>query len=168
VFGLGGVAVSADRLVLGVARGIGWGVKDMALRGRGLDPDYREVVAAALDALVEVDVVLAHVEAPAEMSLAGDATGKVCAIEEIDEFVVGPLRAWCEQAEDRRLMVLTDRVVHTAGQTDVDAANHSTPFVISRQRVASARVCPFHEKGAAFSGMVVEQGHELLEYFLKR
>ncbi len=55
------------------------------------DNDYAGQMAGALAALADHDVVFVHVEAPDEASHAGDAQGKVRAIEQVDALMVPQL-----------------------------------------------------------------------------
>ena len=54
----------------------------------GPDNDYEGQMKAALAALADHDVVFVHVESPDEAGHAGDAAGKVEAIEQVDALMV--------------------------------------------------------------------------------
>ena len=61
-----------------------------------------------LSALKELDLVFVHVEAPDEMGHEGNLEGKIKAIEDFDEKVVGTILQGVEQSRDFRIAVLSD------------------------------------------------------------
>ena len=162
-YGLRGVAVSALRYVHGLAKAIGWGCPVVEGTDGCFDTDYAAKTASAIDALREVDIAMVHVDSIADASMQGDVALKLRCIEDLDAMVVGPLREWTDGG-DRRLLILPDCSQWLAPQQQV---HEPVPFLMSRQRVASARPRPFTEKGAADSGLVVEDGHQLMQYFLR-
>ena len=161
---LSGAVVCAVNYVRGIAESAGCRSVPVGGATGHYDTDYAAKARAAIDALEDADIVLVHVEAPAEASLEGDVRQKVRCIEDVDLMLVAPLREWAEADTDRRLMVLPDCAVHVSSQ---QYGSEPVPFVISKPRFSAARSVPFTEKGAAVSALYVSDGHELLQYFLR-
>ena len=107
-FGLTGAVISAVDLIRGIGKYAG--LKQILVPGATgfLDTNYAGKVAAALDALKEMDLVFVHVEAPDEAGHSGELKLKLQAIEDFDAKVVGPMRAGLDQLGDYRLLVLCD------------------------------------------------------------
>jgi 2,3-bisphosphoglycerate-independent phosphoglycerate mutase len=135
---------------------------DYGARGRG--------VCAALD---RYDMVCCQIDAPDEASHQGDAAGKVASLEAIDRGIIGPvlekLRGFGDpekepEAEGWRLMVLPSHY------TLVSTRKHDStpvPFAMAGSWVRSVVRRPFNEKNAGESDLHIEEGHELMEYFLR-
>ena len=107
-FGLTGAVISAVDLIRGIGKYAG--LKPILVPGATgfLDTNYAGKVAAALDALKDMDLVFVHVEAPDEAGHSGELKLKLQAIEDFDAKVVGPMRAGLDQLGDYRLLVLCD------------------------------------------------------------
>ena len=120
---------------------------------------------AATDALLDVDLVIVHIEAPDEAGHQGDVDAKVRAIEQIDEHVVGPLLDALRGYDRWRIMVVPDhptpvgKRVHTADPT---------PFCLAGEAVRTVLKMPYSEAAASQSDLQIDPGCELMEYFLKR
>lgn len=119
-FGKKGTAVSAVPLV----RGIAWlsGLKAPRIPGAtgALDTNYEGKVRAALKALLEEgdDFALLHLEAPDDLSHAGDLPGKVESIRRLDERMVRPVLAALESSgEDFRILAMPDHYTLLSTQT---------------------------------------------------
>ena len=69
------------------------------------DTNYRGKARRALAALGEMDFVFVHVEAPDEMGHEGNTEGKIRAIEDFDEKVVGTVLRGLENRKPYRVMV---------------------------------------------------------------
>ncbi len=142
-----------------------------------LDTDFAAKGEAAAGALQRYTLVVTHVRAPAEASLRGDFSAKVDAIESIDEKIVGPIIDALESdgplGEDapgarpesgaRLLIVATPEVAtETAGPV-----GGPTPFLMAGSWVRSVVERRLSERDAAQSDLVVNPGHELMEFFLR-
>ena len=119
-FGKTGTAVSAVPLV----RGIAWlsGLKAPRIPGAtgALDTNYQGKVEAALKALLEDgdDFALLHLEAPDDLSHAGDRDGKVESIRRLDERMVKPvMAALAASGEDFRILLMPDHYTLLRTQT---------------------------------------------------
>ncbi|MGE5609253.1 MAG: phosphoglycerate mutase, partial [Bacillota bacterium] len=164
-FGLGNCAmITAVDLLRGMGVLMGWDMLDVKGMTSFHDTDYKgqgEATAAALD---KYDLVLSHVEAPDEASHQGDYRTKVAAIEHIDKYVVGPVLEKLKTYPEWRLLVLPDH------PTNIKTRKHGyapTCFAMAGTRVRNVVEAPFTEANAKASGLHIEHGEELMEYFLR-
>jgi len=163
-FGLRGAAITAVDLVRGLAKLVGFDLIDVPGATGFIDTNYHGKGQAAIGALEEYDLVFVHVEAPDEASHQGDAEAKKKAIERVDEHVVGPVLGALETLESWRILVLPDH------PTTVTGGAHSAapvPFAMAGTGIAGIQHLGFGETNAVKSGFRIENGCELMEYFLK-
>lgn len=170
-FGLKGSMITAVDLLSGIAAYMGWDRLNVPGVTSYHDTDYAAQGRAAVEAVTTggYDIVCCHVEAPDEASHQADWKTKLAAIEAIDRFVMGPIagcRAKLEQSgEGCRVLVMPDHY------TLVSTRKHDAtpvPFLIAGTGVAPGGVSRFTESAAKATGVVVEQGHELMNIFLSK
>ncbi|MDP6380458.1 MAG: cofactor-independent phosphoglycerate mutase [Phycisphaerae bacterium] len=164
-YGLSGAAVTAVDIVRGVAKLIGWQTIDVFGATGYYDTNYEGKAQAAIDALDEFDIVLVHVEASDEASHNGDVKEKIAAIERVDNKIVGPLLQRLSEFDAWHLLVMPDHRTPIAKRTHV---SDPVPFGIIGTGVSSLHPGPYTEAHAATTGLNIEVGHELMEFFLKR
>jgi 2,3-bisphosphoglycerate-independent phosphoglycerate mutase len=163
-FGLKGAAITAVDLVRGLAKLIGFDLIEVPGATGFIDTNYEGKGAAAAKALKKYDIVIVHIEAPDEAGHTGNAELKKTAIEQIDKHVVGPVYEAIQKYPSWRIMVLPDH------PTPVKTGAHCgdpVPFAIAGTNVESVFNAPFTESNAAKSGLRIDKGFELMEYFLK-
>jgi len=163
-FGLSGAVITAVDLVRGLAKLIGFELIHVPGATGYIDTDYAGKGAAAVEALEEYDLVFVHVEAPDEAGHNGNAAQKKAAIERIDEHVVAPVLEALEKYQSWRILVMPDH------PTPVRTGAHSAepvPFAMAGSGVEGILNMSFSEANAAKSGFHIENGFELMEYFLK-
>jgi len=163
-YGLRGATITAVDLVRGLAKLVGFDLIDVPGATGFLDTNYAGKGQAAIRALAEYDLVFIHIEAPDEAGHQGDAPGKVQAIEQVDRHIVGPVWDALQQYESRRLLLLPDH------PTPVRGGAHSAepvPFAMAGTQVTGVLHLGFSEANAARSGLRIEKGCELMEYFLR-
>jgi 2,3-bisphosphoglycerate-independent phosphoglycerate mutase len=163
-FHLSGAVVAGVDLIRGI--GILLGMEAPLVEGATgfLDTNYRGKAQMALQCLKKVDFVYLHVEAPDEASHMGSLEEKIRAIERFDQEVVGPVfEGLKEMGEDFRLLVATDHPTPLSQRTHVREA---VPFVIYDPRKEEGGFPSFSEREAQ-KGLLIEEGHRLLDYFLK-
>jgi 2,3-bisphosphoglycerate-independent phosphoglycerate mutase len=146
--GRASAALAGHPVVRGVAAAAGYVVPSTPP-----DPD------AVLDLVRDHDVVVAHLGRPLPAS---DAGARVRAVETTDREVVGPLVRGLEQTGAHRILVVADRGSRPSEPAD------TVPFLLAGEGVSSVRRFPFDEVGAASSDLAVEEGYQLLDYFLRR
>ncbi|NLE61770.1 MAG: cofactor-independent phosphoglycerate mutase [Planctomycetes bacterium] len=163
-FGLRAAAITAVDLIRGIALSIGWKIIQVPGATGYIDTNYRGKGEAAAAALDEMDMIVVHVEAPDEAGHNGDAANKVKAIEQIDEHVVGPLLNKLKTFDAWRILIAPDH------PTPVVKKTHSAvppPFCMVGTGVVCDRSERFSEAQAEESGLRIDPGYELMEYFLK-
>jgi len=163
-FGIKGVAITAVDLVRGLAKLIGFDLIEVPGATGFFDTNYQGKGQAAIKAFAEYDLVFVHIEAPDEASHDGNPTLKKKAIEQVDKHIVGPIFEALQQYESWRILLLPDH------PTPVRNGAHSSepvPFAIAGTGISSILQMPFGETNAAKTGFKVENGFELMEYFLK-
>jgi len=172
-FAMRGAMITSVDLLAGIASLIGW----ERLHVPGLtsyhDTDYAAQGRATCDALDRFDIVCCHVESPDELSHQGDWMTKVEALEAIDAHIMAPLvaklAAYGDPASDAaalgwRLLYMPDHYTLTSTRKH-DAT--PVPFLIAGSFIRSAVERPFTESAARSSDLVIDRGHDLMEYFLK-
>jgi 2,3-bisphosphoglycerate-independent phosphoglycerate mutase len=163
-FGLRGVAITAVDLVRGLAKLVGFDLIEVPGATGFTDTNYAGKGQAAIKALDDYDLVFVHVEAPDEAGHEGNLAAKKKAIEEVDKHVVGPVLQALEKYDTWRILVLPDH------PTPVQGGAHSAapvPFAMAGPGVAGVLHLGFGETNAAKSGLRIENGCDLMEYFLK-
>jgi 2,3-bisphosphoglycerate-independent phosphoglycerate mutase len=163
-FGLRGAAITAVDLVRGLAKLVGFDLIDVPGATGFVDTNYQGKGEAAIRALQKYDLVFVHIEAPDEASHEKNVDQKKLAIEQVDQHIVGPVRQALAQYESWRILVLPDH------PTPVGRGAHSAapvPFAMAGTGVEGVMHLGFGETNAAQSGLRIEKGCELMEYFLK-
>ena len=163
-FGLKGVTITAVDLARGLSLLIGFDLIDVPGATGFVDTNYQGKAAAAIDALNKYDIVLVHIEAPDEAGHSGNAEMKKKAVERIDKFIVGPVYEAMKKFPSWRILVVPDHP--TPVRTGAHVAD-PVPFAMAGTGVAGVLNSPFSEANAAKSGLKIDNGFELMEYFLK-
>ena len=86
------------------------------------------------------------------------------AIEQIDKYIVGPVLEALANYESWRILVMPDH------PTPIRSRAHSSepvPFAMAGTGISGILHANFSEANAARSGFRIENGFELMEYFLK-
>jgi 2,3-bisphosphoglycerate-independent phosphoglycerate mutase len=161
----GGV-ISAVDLLNGI--GVYAGLEVIRVQGATgyIDTNYIGKAQAALNALKEMDFIFVHVEAPDEMGHAGNLEGKIKAIENFDEKVVGIILQRLTDFDEYRVLVLSDHPTPIALKTH---ASDPTAFaILSSIREENMRRCAsFTEAEARAGGILVSPGHQLMNLFIR-
>ncbi len=163
-FGLKGAAITAVDLVRGLAKLIGFDLIDVPGATGYVDTNYTGKASAAIKALQDNDIILVHVEAPDEAGHAGSADIKKLAVENIDKFIVGPVLEHLKTYPSWRILVMPDH------PTPVRTQAHSgdpVPFAMAGTKVDGVLKESFSEPNAQKTALYIENGSELMEYFLK-
>lgn len=163
-FGLKGAAITAVDLVRGLSKLIGFDLIEVPGATGFVDTNYQGKAAAAIEALQKYDIVFVHIEAPDEAAHSGSVELKKKAIEQIDKYIVGPVLEAIQSYQSGRILVAPDH------PTPVRTGAHSSepvPFAMAGTDVSGILHTTFNETNAAKSGFKIENGFELMEYFLK-
>ncbi|MFW6414918.1 MAG: cofactor-independent phosphoglycerate mutase [Thermodesulfobacteriota bacterium] len=160
----GGV-ISAVDLIKGLGKAAGLQSMDVPGATGLLDTNYAGKVQKAREILQESDFVYLHVEAPDECGHSGNSADKIRAIQDFDQYIVGPLiqdimnhNAACVIACDH-LTPLRERT-HT---------NDPVPFLFfDSLNKHNAGVKNFSEAMATASDIFIQEGYQLLTWTLKQ
>ena len=164
-YGVSGAMVSAVDLLKGIGRLAGMKVYELKGATGYIDTDLEEKCAAAVDALsTDCELVYIHIEAPDECGHRGEIENKVKAIEEIDRRVLAPLLEKMKTIDDVSLLILPDH------PTPLNVRTHTSqpvPFLLYRSNaLKGGKAMSFTEETAAATGIVVENGYEMMSRLL--
>ncbi|MCX5830748.1 MAG: cofactor-independent phosphoglycerate mutase [Deltaproteobacteria bacterium] len=165
-YNLKGGMISAVDLLNGI--GIYAGLKVIPVEGATgyTDTNYLGKAKNALAALQELDFMFLHVEAPDEMGHEGNLEGKIKAIEDFDEKIVGPILEGMPKFGAFRVMVLSDHPTPIALMTH---GSEPSPFAVYSSRadenLAHGRF--YGETAAREEGIIISPGHLLMNYFIR-
>jgi 2,3-bisphosphoglycerate-independent phosphoglycerate mutase len=163
-FGVDGATITAVDLARGLSMLIGFDLIDVPGATGFVDTNYQGKASAAIEALDKYDLVFVHIEAPDEASHNGSASMKKKAVEQIDKFIVGPVFEALQGYESWRILVAPDH------PTPIRSRAHSpepVPFAMAGTNISGILHTTFSEANAARSGFRIDNGFELMEYFLK-
>jgi 2,3-bisphosphoglycerate-independent phosphoglycerate mutase len=130
----------------------------------GPDNDYAAQADGALAALDDHDLVVIHVESPDEEGHAGDARGKVAAIEAIDSLVMSAVRARALQG-DVRILAMPDHPTPVETKTHV---GEPVPFILWGPGLAHNGATSYSETSAEKTGYVLDPGRLVMPGLLGR
>lgn len=164
-FGLSGAVISAVDLLKGIGVCAGLDVINVPGATGYIDTNYKGKAEAALKAFEDHDFVYVHVEAPDEASHNGSLDHKIQAIEDFDRLVVGTVLEQAGRFDDLRILCCPDH------PTPVRLKTHTSdpvPFVIYRQAKPEGNgAAGYDEPQAKGTGLVVAEGHHLMEMLLR-
>lgn len=138
------------------------GIRRLQIAGvtDGSDTDYAAQAEGALAALADHDLVVIHVESPDEEGHAGNAAGKIAAIEAIDREVVARVRR-C--AEEIRVLAMPDHPTPIEIKTHV---GEPVPFVLAGPGITHNGAPRFDEPCAEETGLLVDPGRSVMDLLL--
>jgi len=130
------------------------------------DTNYQGKAEQALAALKDMDFIFIHIEAPDEMGHEGSLQGKIRAIEDIDQKVVGTILERIPDFNAFRVMVLSDHPTPISLKTH---ASDPSPFAVlssEKNENLGARLS-FGESSARKSQLLISPGHHLMDLFMR-
>ena len=164
-YGIRSAMISAVDLLNGIAVCAGMEVVRIQGTTGYTDTNYVGKAMGAFAALRDRDLAFVHVEAPDEMGHEGNIEGKVMAIEDFDEKVVGTVLGEIDALRDFRILVLSDHPTPISHRTHVA---EPSPFVVyASVKEENLENCPvFGETCAKRDGIMVAPGHTLMDAFI--
>jgi len=163
-FPLKGSVITAVDLIKGIGRAIGLDVINVPRVTGYLDTNYIGKAKYALASLKKNDFVFVHVESPDESGHEGNIKHKIKAIEDFDRYVVGTILKGLKKLGNYKVMVLPDHA------TPIPIMTHSgepVPFAIYSSRKKAGGASGYNEKIISRSKLRIEQGHKLMDYFIR-
>jgi 2,3-bisphosphoglycerate-independent phosphoglycerate mutase len=163
-FGVEGSIISAVDLVKGIGKTIGLEAIKVPGATAYYDTDYRAKAQYAINALKDRDFVFIHVEATDEAGHNGDIREKILAIENFDSQIIGPILKVFKDDKNVRIMLLPDHATPIVIRTHSD---EPIPFAIYGRDITPDRFQAYSERISYESGLVFNQGWDLMHYFIK-
>jgi 2,3-bisphosphoglycerate-independent phosphoglycerate mutase len=160
-----GAMITAVDLLRGIANLLGWKNLDCPGITSYHDTDYAMQGKVTCDALDQYDIVCCHVEAPDEASHAANHEEKIASIEAIDKHVVGPVLEKLKTFDEWRILIMPDHATQCATRKHYD---EPVPFAIAGTAMPGREniQLPYTEAAAKQGDLHIQQGFELMEYFL--
>lgn len=164
---LHGSVISAVDLAKGL--GLCAGLQSIDVPGvtGNVHTNFQGKAEAALKAFqVGQDFVYLHIEAPDEAGHRGEIENKIKAIEKIDSLVLGYLLEELPKVTPEfKILVLPDHPTPLSIKTHV---SDPVPFIIFANpgSITPYSTQTFNEESAAKTGLLVEQGHLLMDRFI--
>lgn len=164
-YGLKGSMISAVDLLKGIGKFSGMHVAEVEGATGYLDTNFEGKAQTALQELASgQDFVYIHVEAPDECGHRHEIEKKKLSLEYIDKRLLEPLLQGLEAYGAYKLMILPDHATPLSLKTHT---NDLVPFLIYAKGRKVDGVALFDEVNAAKTGIVFNQGHTLMDYFVK-
>ena len=164
-YGKSASLITAVDLLRGLAKLTGMKVIEVEGATGFYDTNFAGKGQAAIEALSERDLVFVHVEAPDECGHAGNGKKKVESIENIDRHIVGPMTEYLKSTgDDWRIIVMPD---HPTPMWNRTHTMDPVPFCMAGKDLEGKDFGGYTEKNAAKTGMMIEHGHDLMEFFLR-
>ncbi|HEX9062775.1 MAG TPA: alkaline phosphatase family protein, partial [Clostridia bacterium] len=165
-YGIKGSVISAVDLIKGI--GICAGLKSIDVEGAtgNIHTNFDGKAQAALDELLSgQDFVYVHLEAPDECGHRHEIENKVKSIELIDEKVVGTLLKGLERYDDYKIMIIPDHPTPLSLRTHT---SDPVPFAIyQKTRSQASGIESYDESTGALTGVLIEEGHTLMDRFIR-
>ena len=163
-YGLKGSMISAVDLLKGIGKFSGMNVVEVEGATGYIDTNFDGKAKAAIKELKDgADFVYIHMEAPDECGHRHEIENKKRSIEIIDEVVLGSILEALDEYDDFKLMILPDHPTPLALRTHT---NDPVPFLIYRKTVKADGAEEFTEETAKASGLFIENGPEIMKYFI--
>ncbi len=165
-YGLKGTVISAVDLIKGIGMCAGMDVVEVEGATGNVHTNFKGKADAALKAIAEgSDYVYIHMEAPDECGHRHEIENKVKSIELIDEKVVSYIKdALDKEGTQYRMLILPDHPTPLKLRTHT---RDSVPYIIyDSTNEKSNDVAMYSEDEAAKSGILIEEGHKLMERFI--
>ncbi|MCD6175756.1 MAG: cofactor-independent phosphoglycerate mutase [Planctomycetes bacterium] len=162
--GLSGAVITAVDLVRGLAKLIGFDLISVDGATGYLDTNFAGKGEAAIEAMDNYDFVFVHIEAPDEAGHSGSAEHKKEAIEHIDRFIVGPVYEALQTYDQYRILVMPDHPTPVAERCHI---GEPVPFAMAGNGIKGILNKPYCERNSFESGFEIQNGPDLMEYFLK-
>lgn len=164
-FGKKMAVISAVDLIKGIGRCAGAEVINVEGATGNFRTNYKGKGDAAVDAFKRgFDFVYVHIEAPDESGHGANLEEKIKSIELIDKNILGPVYEYLKASgEDFKIMVTPDHPTPVSKRTHT---HEKVPFVIYESNKKHGGISLYCEEEAAKTGVVYENGHEMMKEFI--
>lgn len=163
-YSLSGSMISAVDLLKGIGKFTKMNVVNVEGATGYIDTNFDGKANAAIAEFKSgQDFVYIHVEAPDECGHRYEIKNKVKSLELIDQKILGPLLDNLEQYDDYKIMILPDHATPLCLRTHT---NDPVPFMIYHKNSEVQGISQFTEETAAKTGLLIEKGYTMMDYFL--
>lgn len=162
-YGLKGSMISAVDLLKGIGKFAAMNVVNVPGATGYMDTNFDGKAQAAIDEFEKgQDFVYIHVEAPDECGHRHEIENKKKSLEIIDKKILGPVLEALEKYDDYKILIMPDHATPLSLRTHT---NDPIPFLIYKKS-SPAPGGEFTEEGAKASGIFIENGPKIMEYFI--
>ncbi len=162
-YGLKGSMISAVDLLKGIGKFAGMNVVYVPGATGYMDTNFDGKAQAAITEFKNgQDFVYIHVEAPDECGHRYEIENKKKSLEIIDEKILGPVLKALDEYDDYKVLIMPDHATPLSLRTHT---NDPIPFLIYKKSSPSIGT-DFTEEGAKASGLYIENGPKIMEYFI--
>lgn len=163
--GLNGSVISAVDLIKGIGKLTDMNVVEVEGATGYIDTNFDGKAKAAINELENgADFVYIHVEAPDECGHRHEIENKKKSIELIDEKILAPLLEKLDRYDDFKVMILPDHATPLSLRTHT---SDPVPFLIFRKNTdKTSPVEILCEQQAEKTGVLIENGHEIMDFFI--
>jgi 2,3-bisphosphoglycerate-independent phosphoglycerate mutase len=163
-YGLKGSMISAVDLLKGIGKFSDMNVVEVPNVTGYIDTNFDGKAKAAINELKNgQDFVYVHMEAPDECGHRHEIENKKKSLEIIDKVVLGPILEALEEYDDYKIMILPDHPTPLALRTHT---NDPVPFLIYQKSKQVEGVDEFTEETAKSTGLFIENGADIMNYFI--
>ena len=163
-YGLKGSVISAVDLLNGIGKFDEMNVVEVEGATGYIDTNFEGKAKAAIEEFENgQDFVYIHVEAPDECGHRYEIKNKVLALEYIDKKILEYVINGLEQFDDYKIMILPDHATPLVLRTHT---NDPVPFLIYQKLKPVDGANEFTEITAGNTGIYIEEGNTILDYFL--
>ncbi len=162
-YGLNASMISAVDLLKGIGKFSEMNVVHVDGATGYMDTNFEGKAQAAIKEFADgQDLVYIHVEAPDECGHRNEIENKKKSIEIIDEKILAPVLKALEGYDDYKVLIMPDHATPLSLRTHT---NDPIPFLIYKKS-SPEKGGVFTEKGAKDSGLFIEPGYRIMEYFI--
>ena len=162
-YGLKGSMISAVDLLKGIGKFSGMNVVHVPGATGYMDTNFEGKAEAAIKEFENgQDLVYVHVEAPDECGHRYEIENKKKSLEIIDEKILGPVLKALDKYDDYKVLIMPDHATPLSLRTHT---NDPIPFLIYKKSNPTVGG-KFTEEGAKESGIFIENGYKIMEYFI--
>lgn len=130
----------------------------------GIVTDFAGKARAAINELKRgQDFVYLHIESPDEAGHQGEVEKKIWSIEQIDREVLGMVLAEADNCKDIRVLLLPDHPTPLSVRTHT---SDPVPFMLYDKNKPFPSSVSSYDEDTALSGRFIDNGHELMDYFI--
>ena len=164
-YGIKGSMISAVDLLKGIGKFSGMNVVNVEGATGYIDTNFEGKAEACIKEFENgQDFVYVHVEAPDECGHRNEILNKKKSLEIIDEKILTPVLSALEKYDDYKVLIMPDHATPLCLKTHT---NDPIPFMMYHKKGEVKGCDEYTEETAKATGDYIENGHELMEMFIK-